>query len=104
MSIQAAWQIVFGFLGDKSIVVQPVEADLSSDAGLLPIRQLDEALGLTKGFSRALIDHRDGPALAHTYLEMTRSRVYGILAGYGDQNAHNTLPSDTIFTLVQERS
>jgi len=104
MSIQAAWQIVFGFLGDKSIVVQPVEADLSSDAGLLPIRQLDEALGLTKGFSRALIDHRDGPALAHTYLEMTRSRVYGILAGYEDQNDHDTLRSDPIFKLVAGRS
>ena len=30
----------------------------------------------------------------HTYQEMVRSRVYGILAGYADQNDHDTLRAD----------
>src|SRR5712691_9595075 len=104
MIIQGAWQQVLSFLGEKPIVVEPVDADLSSDAGLLPIRQLDEALRLTEQFAGALVDRRNGPALMHSYLEMTRSRVYGILAGYEDQNDHDTLRSDPVFKLVANRS
>lgn len=104
MIIQGAWQQVLGFFGEKPIVVEPVEAQMSSDAGLLPIRQLDEALGLTEQFAAALVDHREGPALTHTYREMTRSRVYGILAGYEDQNDHDTLRHDPVFKLIADRS
>jgi hypothetical protein len=77
---------------------------LSTDAGLLPIRQFDESIGLTEQFSGALLDRRCGPAMKHTYREMTRSRVYGILAGYEDQNDHDALRSDAIFKLVAGRS
>lgn len=104
MNVQSVWQQELGFLSGKPIVVEPVTADMSSDAGLLPIRQLDEALGLTEQFAAALVDSRDGPALTHSYLEMTRSRVYGILAGYEDQNDHDTLRSDPVFKLIANRS
>src|SRR3972149_11902566 len=104
MILQGAGQQVLSFFGEKPIVVEPVEADLSGDAGLLPLRQLDEALQLTEQFAAVLMDPRDGPALTHSYLEMTRSRVYGILAGYEDQNDHDTLRSDPIFKLIAGRS
>jgi hypothetical protein len=35
---------------------------------------------------------------------MVRSRVYGILAGYADQNDHDTLRADPVFKLVADRS
>ena len=89
MSSQGAWQQTFDFLGHRPIVVEPVDAHLSTDAGLLPIRQFDESIGLTEQFAEALLDRRSGPGLKHSYLEMTRSRVYGILAGYEDQNDHD---------------
>lgn len=104
MSSQGAWQQTFDFLGQRPIVVEPVDAHLSTDAGLLPIRQYDESLGLTEQFAGALLDRRCGPAMKHTYLEMTRSRVFGILAGYEDQNDHDGLRSDAIFKLVAGRS
>lgn len=103
MDPQACWRETFDFT-DKPIVVEPVNTHLSTDAGLLPIRQLDEALRFTEQFAAALIDHRQGPALTHTFLEMTRSRVYGILAGYEDQNDHDALRSDPIFKLIAGRS
>jgi hypothetical protein len=104
MDSQGVWQETFDFFPQKPIVVEPVDDYLSTDAGLLPIRQLDEALGLTEQFAAALIDRRSGNALTHTYLEMTRSRVYGILAGYEDQNDHDALRSDGIFKLIAGRS
>jgi Transposase DDE domain group 1 len=61
---------------------------LTSDAGLLPIRQFDERIGLTRAFADALDDPRAPALTGHTFLEMVRSRVYGILAGYEGQNDH----------------
>ncbi len=104
MDRQSVWQETFGFFAYQPIVVEPVDAHLSTDAGLLPIRQLDEALGLTEQFAAALIDRREGPALMHSFLEMTRMRVYGMLAGYEDQNDHDALRSDAVFKLVAGRS
>jgi hypothetical protein len=104
METRGVWQGTFSFFAQKPIVVEPVEDYLSTDAGLLPIRQLDEALGLTEQFAGALIDYRRGNALTHTYLEMTRVRVYGILAGYEDQNDHDALRSDAVFKMIAGRS
>src|SRR3954449_7626689 len=103
MSIQPVWQETLDFFGTP-IVLEPSGGLLSSDAGLLPFRQLDERLGLTRAFAAVLNDPRDPDLIEHTNLEMVRSRVYGILAGYADQNDHDTLRTDPIFKLLADRS
>ena len=103
MSIPAAWPQVLDFFG-MPIVLEPSPGRLSSDAGLLPFRQLDERLGLTHAFAAALNDPRDPELTAHSFTEMVRSRVFGILAGYADQNDHDTLRHDPVFKLVADRS
>src|SRR5262249_16121455 len=75
------------------LVREPSPGQLSGDAGLLPIRQFDERPGLTRAFAQALNDSRDPDLTEHSLLEMVRSRVYGILAGYEDQNDHDTPPT-----------
>ena len=69
MILQSVWQKCFDFLPSKPIVVQPVDAALSSDAGLLPIRELDERLGLTAQFVAALQDPRCSQLIGHTFAE-----------------------------------
>jgi hypothetical protein len=103
MSIPAAWPQCLDFFGTP-LVVEPSSGQLSSDAGLLPVRQFDQRVGLTRSFADALDDPRDPDLTEHTYLEMVRSRVYGILAGYADQNDHDTLRADPVFKLVADRS
>lgn len=103
MIVQSVWQKCFDFLPGKSIVVEPVEESLTSDAGLLPIRQFDERLRLTAKFIGALKDGRSAGQTVHTLAEMTRSRIYGILADYEDQNDHDTLRSDPVFKLLAGR-
>jgi hypothetical protein len=71
---------------------------------LLPVRQFDQCIGLTRAFAKVLDDPRDPDLTEHTFLEMVRSRVYGILAGYADQNDHDTLRADPVFKLVADRS
>jgi Transposase DDE domain group 1 len=78
------------FFEPLPIQISVSEAPLTSDAGLLPLRQFDERIGLTKQLAAVLDDPRDPELTEHTFLEMVRSRVFGILAGYEDQNDHDT--------------
>ncbi len=104
MIIQTAWQATFDFWGELPIIVEPSKAQLSSDGGLLPLRQFDEQIGLTRQFAQALDDRRDPALTEHTFLEMVRSRIFGVLAGYEDQNDHDALRHDAIFKLIADRS
>ena len=101
MNLHDVWQVSFDFLPDKRISVEPVEENISTDAGLLIFRQWDQKLGFTEGFSQQLDDRRCDPD--HSLLEMVRSRVFGILAGYEDQNDHDVLRSDAVFKLLANR-
>jgi hypothetical protein len=104
MIIQSVWQKSFDFFAGKSIFVSPVEMQLTSDAGLLPIRQFDERIGHTQQFIAALNDPRHPSYVDHTFAEMTRVRIYGILADYADQNDHDALRDDPVFKLLAGRS
>jgi hypothetical protein len=103
MSISSAWPQSLDFFGTP-IVIEPSPGQLSSDAGLLPVRQFDEQIGPTGTFANALDDPRDPDLTEHTFLEMVRSRVYGILAGSEDQNDPDTLRADPVFKLIAHRA
>ncbi len=77
---------------------------LTSDAGLLPIRQLDETLQLTQQLTAALDDSRRQKSVQHSFIEMVRSRIYGILADYPDQNDHEVLRCDPLFKMIAGQS
>jgi hypothetical protein len=104
MIVQSVWQKSFDFFQPKPVVVEPAEAQLSTDAGLLPIRQFDEQIGLSQRFVEALADPRHQPFVDHTFPEMARMRIYGILADYADQNDHDVLRQDPVFKLIAGRS
>src|SRR4051812_49694829 len=87
----------FDFFEPLPIQVEVSDAPVTSDAGLLPLRQFDQRIGLTTQFAAALHDPRDPDRIEHTFLEMVRPRVFGILAGYADQNDHDTLRTDPVF-------
>jgi hypothetical protein len=70
---------------------------------LLAIRAFDEHIGLTRSFAAVLNDPRDPKLFEHSFLDMSRSRIYGILADYVDQNDHDTLRSDPVFKLIADR-
>jgi hypothetical protein len=104
MSLQGASLFDFDFFDPLPIQVEVSDVPLTSDAGLLPLRQFDERIGMTKQFAEALHDPRDPELIDHSFLDMTRMRIFGILAGYEDQNDHDTLRTDPVFKLIAERS
>jgi hypothetical protein len=75
MSIPSVLQGTFSFFRDRPIVVQTTAALLTSDAGLLPLREFDERIGLTRSFAALLNDPRNPKLFEHSFLQMTRSRL-----------------------------
>ena len=103
MSLQSVGEFSFDFLSSRPIKFEISPAALSSDTGLLPVRQFDERIGLTERFASALEDTRDPSFSRQSLLSMVRQRIYGIIAGYEDQNDHDTLRSDPVFKLIASR-
>jgi Transposase DDE domain group 1 len=66
----------------------------TSDAGLLPFRDLDDALGLTDLAGEVLADTRTGQNSRHTLIAQLRQSVFGRLAGYEDVNDAERLGRD----------
>src|SRR4028119_322112 len=94
-----------GAAGDESGAVLRVTFDprlklefhgsrVTSDAGLLPFRDLDDALGLTDLAGDVLADTRTGQNSRHTLIAQLRQSVFGRLAGYEDVNDANRLGRD----------
>lgn len=103
MSLQTARLFDLDFFAPRPIQIELSDAPLTSDAGLLLLRQFDDRIGLTSQFAAALDDPRDPQQIEHSFLDMVRMRVFGILAGYEDQNDHDTLRTDPAFKLIANR-
>lgn len=67
---------------------------ITSDAGLLPIRELDDALGLTSTASDYLQESRTGRNIRHHLVPLLRQSIYSRLAGYDDTNDAERLAQD----------
>src|SRR5215208_1637291 len=67
---------------------------VTSDAGLLAFRELDNALGLTELAGEGLTDTRTGQNSRHSLIAQLRQSVFGRLAGYEDVNDADRLAHD----------
>lgn len=75
-------------------------AKISSDAGVLMLREIDERFNITTPLRDALADPRRASHLRHTYVDLIRQRVYQMAAGYEDCNDANHLRVDPALRLA----
>ena len=94
--LQRADRVVF----DPRVRLEFHGTQLSSDGGLLVMRELDDALGLADLASAALCDNRPGKNTVHRLDGLFRQSVYGRLAGYEDVNDADRLALDPVMRQV----
>jgi len=79
---------------DRRLKLEFHGSRVTSDAGLLAYRELDDALGLTALASDVVADSRTGKNGWHGVVGLFRQSVYGRLAGYEDVNDADRLGRD----------
>src|SRR5215213_6457954 len=79
---------------DRCLMLQFRGSTITSDAGLLAYRDLDDALQLTDTAANALADARTGKNGRHRLAGLLRQAVFGRLAGYEDVNDAERLCRD----------
>lgn len=89
-------KIDFGRFGRRIIEADFSGGDLSSDGGLLLLRQLDRHLGLSRAAAAAIPDPRDPQRIRHGLRDLLAQRLYGLCCGYEDLNDHKTLRGDVL--------
>jgi DDE family transposase len=79
---------------DRRVTMQFRGSVVTSDAGLLAYRELDDAFGLSTTAGEALADARTGKKGRHALVGMLRQSVFRRLAGYEDVNDAERLRHD----------
>jgi hypothetical protein len=94
-----------GFVFQPKLSIDFQGGEITSDAGLVLVRELDERLGLTASLRTLIPDERDGRYITHAVLDLVRQRIYQIAAGYEDANDATYLRHDpTMRTVVHRRA
>lgn len=93
-------QINFSSLGNKKISGSFTGGSITSDGGLLLLREVDKKLQLTSKMAKLITEKRDKSYIEHQALQLLRQRVFALAAGYEDLNDHNTLRKDITFQTV----
>src|SRR5690606_41294419 len=98
-------QMVFPFARCQKRVVEAsfTGGDVTSNGGVLLLRQAERRLGLLKAVAKALPDLRRQNSCEHSFLSMLRQRVFGLCLGYEDLNDHDELRHDLALQTAAER-
>ena len=68
--------------------------DITSDAGGLLLRKVEQRTGILRQFAACFEDRRKPELIEHTVKELVAQRVYGFALGYEDLNDHDQLRAD----------
>jgi len=104
MRTECCDQVELDLLPRKWVVAKFDGGQLTSDAGLALVAELDRRRGLTRRLAECLVDRRDRSKIELTQLDLLRQRIYGIVAGYEDGIDHNTLRADPMLKIAAGRA
>lgn len=83
-------EIEFGRVGRREISANFEGGDISTEGGVLLLRQVDRKIGLSKAIAAALPDGRDPTRITHELRTLVAQRLYVVCQGWEDLNDHDT--------------
>lgn len=86
----------FGRFGRRVVEANFAGGAISSDGGILLLREVDRRIGLSRAVADALHDDRDSMRITHTLRDLLAQRLYGLCCGYEDVNDHDRLRHDPL--------
>lgn len=89
-------ELGFGRLGRRLIEANFEGGALSSDGGLMLLRQVDRKIGLSEAVATVLHDARDPALIKHELRDLVAQRLYGLCCGHEDLNDHTALRQDPL--------
>ena len=96
-------QLLFSFYRHRPIHADFSGGQITSDAGLLPLRAFDERHQLTRDLTETLSDPRQDDRVRHDSLALLRQRIYQIVAGYEDANDADRLRHDPLLQIIADQ-
>jgi len=93
----------FQDLGWRQVAADFSGGTLSSDGGVLLLRQVDINLGLTQSLAQCFRDSRQQVYVDHSVRQLLAQRLYGLALGYEDLNDHERLRLDPLLAAACEK-
>ncbi len=96
-------QRTFGFqqVGGREVVARFDGGRVTSDAGGLLLKEVEDRFRFVEGFAGCFTDHRDPECIEHPLLDLLKQRLFALCLGYEDLNDHDWLRHDALLaTLV----
>src|SRR5271156_4848560 len=96
-------ELTFPSFDRRKIEANFAGGDVSSDGGIMLLRQADRHLGLVAALDAVLPDPRHPHFIIHRQVDLLRQRIFGLALGYEDLNDHATLRRDPAWQTALER-
>jgi hypothetical protein len=95
--------LLFQDLGSRKVVADFSGGTLSSDGGVLFLRQIDQRLGLSRQLAECFDDQRDSRFVEHSRQQLLAQRLYALALGYEDLNDHQGLRRDPLLATACDK-
>jgi hypothetical protein len=95
--------MLFQDLGSRQVAVDFSGGTLSSDGGVLLLRQVDLSLGLTQALAGCFGDERQQVFVDHSVRQLLAQRLYALALGYEDVNDHLQLRRDPLLATACDK-
>lgn len=86
--------LLFSSCKRRKVVADFTGGDVTSNAGVILLRELDRRLKLTESVNRCIFDPRRSRACEHSQLALLKQRIYALALGFEDLNDHTSLRLD----------
>ena len=97
-------RINFEGLGKRDVIAEFNGGKITSDAGGLLLREVENHTDIIKRLAGCFEDYRNENKIEHTVEELLSQRIYGLALGYEDLNDHDTLRHDPAMAVISGKN